>query len=133
MSKRTQEAQKAIASAWEKEKELVSVGKGTRDWTPEQQKDILERGKAYSNDGRAFEGHHMKSVSAFPEYQGNSDNIQFLSREEHSLAHGGSFQNPTNGYYNSISGETSEFNADELIPCKVELSRKVQSVNSQSL
>jgi len=31
-------------------------------WTPEQQRDILEKGKAYTDDGKAFEGHHMKSA-----------------------------------------------------------------------
>ena len=36
MSRRTSEASKAIRKAWEKEKELVAEGKGTRDWTTEQ-------------------------------------------------------------------------------------------------
>ena len=51
MSRRTAEASKAIAVAWENEQKLVQEGKGTRDWTPEQQKDILERGKAYDENG----------------------------------------------------------------------------------
>ena len=47
MSNRTSEASKAVSEAWKHEQELVREGKGTRDWTPEQQRDILERGKAY--------------------------------------------------------------------------------------
>lgn len=62
MSMRTSVANKAIAKAWENERNNVLEGKGTREWTPEQQQDILDRGKAYDENGRAFEGQHMKSV-----------------------------------------------------------------------
>lgn len=79
MSRRTAESQKAIREAWEKEQELVKEGKGTRNWTPEQQKDILEKGKAYDENGKAFEGQHMKSAEQYPEYQRNPGNIQFLT------------------------------------------------------
>ena len=130
MSRRTAEANKAIAVAWEREQQLVNEGKGTRDWTTEQQIDILERGKAYDCDGRALEGHHMKSVALFPEYQGNPDNIQFLSRSEHFEAHGGSFQNSTNGYYNPINGKTIIFTGNNLVPCKIiKLSNPVVDFN----
>ena len=37
------ERNKAIRLAWEREQGLVSEGKGTRDWTEAQQKDILCR------------------------------------------------------------------------------------------
>lgn len=111
MSKRTAESSKAIRRAWVEEQKLVSKGKGTRDWTPEQQKEILELGKAYYhsknsddvNDGKAFEGHHMKSADAYPKYQGDFENIQFLSRPEHQEAHGGDFRNPTNGYFDPVT------------------------------
>ena len=43
MSRRTSEANKAICEAWNAEQQLVHEGKATRDWTPEQQKDILEK------------------------------------------------------------------------------------------
>ena len=33
------ERNKAIRAAWEREQQLVLEGKGTRDWTEEQQKD----------------------------------------------------------------------------------------------
>ena len=121
MSSRTAAAHKAIVAAWEKEQELVRQGKGTRDWTVEQQNDILdpERGKAYDADGRAFDGQHMKSVAKYPEYQGNPDNIQFLSRQEHLEAHKGSWQNPSNWYYDPVTKQFYDFAENELIPCKV--------------
>ena len=126
MSRRTAEANKAIAAAWQAEQQLVREGKGTRDWTPEQQQDILNRGKAYDDDGKAFEGHHMKSVEKYPDYQGNPENIQFLTRSEHCEAHNGKFQNPTNGYFNPATGETQDFGEKSPKPCKsIELSNPV--------
>lgn len=136
MSRRTSEASKAVRIAWLKEQELVSKGKGTRDWTPDQQKEILELGKAYYhsddpndiNDGKAFEGHHMKSAEAFPEYQGDPENIQFLSRSEHQAAHGGDYRNPTNGYFNPVTKNTQDFGQDKYEPCEIiELSEPVIS------
>jgi len=119
MSQRTSEANKAIEEAWEKEFNNVLEGKGTRDWTSEQQNDILEKGRAYDENGKAFEGHHMKSVEAYPEHQGNSENIQFLSREEHKAAHNGNYQNPTNGSYDPGTGETKNF-GKSIEQCKAE-------------
>lgn len=119
MPNRTANANKAIAARWVEEQQLVHEGKGTRDWTPEQQQDIRERGKAYDSDGKAFEGHHMKSVEMHPEYQGDPGNIQFLSRSEHINAHNGSYQNPTNGCFNPFTGETSEFGDNEYKACEV--------------
>ena len=77
MSVRTQKANKAVSDAWKREAELVNQGKGTREWSIQEQNDIIERGKAYDMDGKAYQGHHMKSVALFPEYQQNPDNIQF--------------------------------------------------------
>lgn len=134
MSRRTSEADKAVRAAWILERQLVRVGKGTRDWTPEQQRDILDpsRGKAYDDDGKAFEGHHMKSVESFPEYQGDSENIQFLSRSEHLNAHNGDFQNSTNGFYNPNTMETRNFGSNKYNPCEViELSKPVIRVNDK--
>ncbi len=127
MSRRTSGASKAIRAAWLKEQELVSEGKGTRDWTPEQQKEILELGKAYYhsenpvdvNDGKAFEGHHMKSAEAYPEYQGDPENIQFLSRAEHQAAHGGDYRNPTNGYFDPVTKTTRDFCDNKYEPCEI--------------
>lgn len=88
------ERNKAVREAWIKEQNLVQEGKGTRAWTPEQQKDILEKGKAYDDSGKAIEGQHMKSAEQYPEYQGDPGNIQFLTRAEHLEAHNGNWQNP---------------------------------------
>ena len=118
MSNRTALANKAVELAWTRERERVMNGQGTRDWTQDQQKDIVERGKAYDENGKAFQGHHMKSVEKHSDDQGNPDNIQFVTIKEHLDAHGGNFQNPTNGYYDYITGETIEF-ADEVVPCTV--------------
>lgn len=134
MSRRTFEANKAILAAWEKEQDLVREGKGTRDWTQEQQKDILDRGKAYDDNGRAFEGQHMKSVEKYPEYQGDPNNIQFLTKAEHLEAHHGNWQNPTNWYYDPVSKRFVAFGECELIPCKViKLSNPVITIETPSV
>lgn len=115
------ERNKAIRKAWEREQQLVREGKGTRDWTKEQQQDILDpdKGKAYDDQGRAFEGQHMKSAAEYPEYQGDPDNIQFLTRDEHLEAHKGSWQNPSNWYYDPMTKEFHDFGEDGPIPCKI--------------
>ena len=139
MSRRTSEASKAVRAAWQKEQELVSEGKGTRDWTPEQQKEILEFGKAYyhsedpddANDGKAFEGHHMKSAETYPEYQGDPENIQFLSRPEHLEAHGGDYRNPTNGYFDPVTKIMRDFDDNKYVPCEIiKLTDPIASLNS---
>ena len=115
------ERNKAIRLAWEREQKLVSEGKGTRNWSQDQQKDILDpnKGKAYDENGRAFEGQHMKSAAEYPEYQGDPNNIQFLTREEHLEAHKGSWQNSTNWYYNPETKEFVDFGDNRPIPCEV--------------
>ena len=132
MSKRTAEANKAIRLAWQRERELVQLGKGTRDWTEEQQKDILdpEKGKAYDDNGRAFEGQHMKSVEKYPEYQGEPENIQFLTKEEHLEAHQGSWQNPTNWYYDPISKQFTYFDEESIVACPIiDLSQPIINIS----
>lgn len=119
MSRRTAESNKAILAAWNKEQELVQKGKGTRDWTPEQQQDILEKGKAYDENGIAFQGQHMKSAERYPEYQGAPKNIQFLTRAEHLEAHNGNWKNPTNWYFNPVTKEKFDFGDGPFIPCEI--------------
>ena len=115
------ERNKAIRLAWEREQKLVTEGKGTRDWSEDQQKDILDpnKGKAYDENGRAFEGQHMKSAAEYPDYQGDPDNIQFLTREEHLEAHKGSWQNPTNWYYNPETKEFVDFGENKPTSCEI--------------
>lgn len=121
MSSRTAERNKAVRLAWEREQELVREGKGTRDWTRKQQQDILDpdKGKAYDEDVKAFEGQHMKSVAEYPDYRSNPDNIQFLTKEEHLEAHKSSWKNPTNWYYDPVTKEFTDFGDGDIIPCKI--------------
>lgn len=128
MSRRTSEASKAIRQAWIREQQLVQEGRGTRDWTPEQQQDICNSGKAHDADGKAFEGHHMQNAVSHPEHQGGPENIQFLTHDEHFAAHNYNWQNPTNGYYDYLSGKTLDFGAQKYVPCKIlELSEPIHS------
>ena len=80
MSKRTAEANRAVKEAWERERLLVLEGKGTRNWTEEQQRSIIDLGKAYGDDGKAFEGHHMKSAEKYPKFQGDANSISDQGR-----------------------------------------------------
>ncbi len=115
---------KAIREAWKRERELVLAGKGTRDWNQEQQLEIIELGKVFDDDGIAFEGQHMKSVAAYPEHQGNPDNIQLLSVNEHLAAHKGNWKNPTNWYYDPVTFKFDDFGDADPVACKaIELSQ----------
>lgn len=101
--------QNAVRRAWKEEQSRVSNGQGTRKWSLDEQKELLERGAV-----SGYEGHHMKSVSLYPEYAGDSRNIQFLSEQEHLYgAHNGSYHNLTNGYYDPERQVMNEF-GDEL-------------------
>ena len=90
------ERQAAVRNAWKAEAERVRNGMGTRNWSKDEQAQILSRGSV-----KGYEGHHMVSVSSNRALAGDPKNIQFLNRDEHiNGAHKGSTQNPTNGYYN---------------------------------
>lgn len=107
------ERQRAVRKAWKEERERVSKGYGTRKWTVDEQKEILQRGAV-----RGYQGHHMKSVSRHPEHAGNPQNIQFLNQKEHLYgAHGGSYHNSTDGYYDSETRTMKKFgNRIEELP-----------------
>lgn len=122
--------QNAVRNAWKAEKGRVSEGLGTRDWTLAQQKEILERGAV-----KGYDGHHMKSVSKYPEYAGDPKNIQFLTEVEHfEGAHQGSYHNLTNGYYDPETQTMNEFEGDELREVPVnELSEKYTHSESDEL
>ena len=102
--------QKAVNQAWRQEKELVTkTGRGTRDWMSEEIQELMSTGKV-----KGYEGQHMKSAEAYPDFAGDPNNIQFLKGRkmevnEHLDAHGGSYRNPTNGYYDPNSGNFIEF------------------------
>jgi hypothetical protein len=103
------ERQKAVRNAWREEKERVKTGRGTRDWSLNQQKELVNRGAV-----SGYEGHHMKSVSLYPEYAGDPKNIQFLSEQEHFEAHQCNYHNATNGYYDPKTHTMIEFEGAEL-------------------
>ena len=61
------ERNKAIRLAWEREQGLVSEGKGTRDWTEEQQKDILDPEKTKAiMDSVGTETQKLESIGKNP-------------------------------------------------------------------
>ena len=95
---------KAVANAWKRERILVSKGMGTRNWTKEEQREILAKGKV-----KGYEGHHMKSVDGHNSRAGDYNNIQFLTRKEHLEAHKGDFHNHTNGFFNHETKEMYSF------------------------
>lgn len=111
----TNARQNAVRNAWKEEQARVENGQGTRNWSPVEQKELLETGHV-----TRYEGHHMKSVSLSPEQAGNPDNIQFLSESEHlDGAHRGSYHNTTNGYYDPQTGIMHEFSETGLEPAPV--------------
>lgn len=104
------ERQNAVRHAWKLECERVKLGQGTRTWSKVQQEELMTRGSV-----KGFEGHHMKSVSLYPEYAGDPRNIQFLTEEEHLYgAHQGNYHNLTNGYYDPYNKVMTEFEGEEL-------------------
>ena len=90
---------KGVAKAWERERELVRKGRGTRQWTVKEQKELLRTGRV-----KGYQGHHMKSVAMHPEYAAEPRNIQFLSsrkeNNEHLKAHRDDYRNESDGRYN---------------------------------
>ena len=106
--------QRAVYQAWSKEKEYVQQGKGTRDWSKDQQKEIMETHRV-----SGFEGHHMRSVSAGKSYQekmeiaSDKNNIQMLEKtkenNEHLKAHMGDTKNRTNWYYDPKNDKIHNF------------------------
>lgn len=105
----TAERQKAVRQAWKEEKQRVLEGKGTRQWTNAEKKELISRGSV-----SGYDGHHMKSVSKYPQFAGDSKNIQFLTEKEHLYgAHQGSYHNKTNGYYNPKTKEMNAFRGNQ--------------------
>lgn len=90
---------KGVAKAWKRERELVRKGRGTRQWTVKEQKELLRTGRV-----KGYQGHHMKSVAMHPEYAAEPRNIQFLSsrkeNNENLKAHRDDYRNESDGRYN---------------------------------
>jgi len=129
----TAEARQAF---WDNERDLVREGKGTRDWTIEEQREImnlnkrtgeecLHAGTPLDADGNKYVVHHMRSIKESPYEQGDIDNLQALTRDEHKDAHfDGKYQIETNGYYDPESRKTTHFGAGEPTKPVIELSDK---------
>jgi len=104
-----------INAAWERERQLIMQGQGTRDWTMEEQLVLRDLGRIPS-----YAGHHMKCANAYPEYAADPNNIQFLhytpgkdGLSEHiDGAHQGNTHQPTNGYYDYQTGQMIDFGDD---------------------
>ena len=82
---------RGVQRAWEYERADVEMGgKGSADWTDEQQAEIRETGKV-----RGAEGHHQKNVADHPEQQDDPDNIKFYKDRQTHLdeGHGGDWHN----------------------------------------
>jgi hypothetical protein len=118
---------KGVKEALKREKEYVSEGKGTRDWTSDEQREILSGKQPHDENGIPYQGHHMKSVSGHEVHADKPNNIQWLTREEHLAAHGGNFHNQTNGYYNPESHETELFRRYPKAPDALSLSEPIQT------
>ena len=124
--------QKAVRDAWNREKGLVEQGKGTVDWSVNQQRELLETGRV-----KGYEGQHMKSCCEYPEYASLVDNIQLLTHEEHFEAHnsvaGKGYHSPTNGFYNTTTKKIQSFGNNPPQPPKViELSETYSLKNSNN-
>ena len=96
VSKSTKSARSsAVRKAWKNEYNAVkNTGIGSRDWTPWEKEELLRTGKV-----SGYVGHHMKSVKGYPELAGDPNNIQFLTRKNHFLAHEMNWRNITHGRY----------------------------------
>ena len=96
----------AVNTAWKQEKELVeSTGKGSREWTKMEKKQLLDNGKV-----KGYDGHHMDSVKNNPDKAGDPNNIEFQSRNEHLDAHGGNWKNQTSSEGKSINRQEMKQN-----------------------
>ena len=86
----------AVKKAWKNEVNNVKNGGNgiTRQWSTAEKTELLAKGKV-----KGYVGHHMKSVSGYPELAGSADNIQFLTRAEHFRAHNFNWRTVTHGFF----------------------------------
>lgn len=110
---------KTIVEAWDNERTLIKQGKGTRNWTKDEQKIILDStGKPPLKKelNIQYDGQHMYSKAKYPEYAMKSENIQFLQHDIHiDEAHNGNTRlNQTHGYYDEITGIMFDFKSGKI-------------------
>jgi hypothetical protein len=112
--------QNAMAEAWEREAQRVANGYGIRQWTANEQEELLSTGKV-----RGYSVHHMKNAHNHPEWADKIENFQFLRNphyeilqngateknpdNEHAHAHQANPDGSTNGFYNHETGITHSF------------------------
>lgn len=94
----------AVLAAWDRERELIKEGKGTYNWSKDEQYWILnskDRPPLTEKVGISYEGQHMYSAVDYPQFAGKAENIQFLTFNNHRYgAHNGNTRlNQTHGYY----------------------------------
>jgi len=87
---------RAVAQAWKLEQaDVMAGGNGiSKVWTDLEKSELISNGKV-----AGYVGHHMKSVSEYPQLAGDPTNIQFLLYPDHFKAHGYNWRNPTHGRY----------------------------------
>lgn len=87
---------RAVSQAWKLEQaDVMAGGDGiSRVWTDLEKSELISNGKV-----AGYVGHHMKSVSEYPQLAGDPTNIQFLLYPDHFKAHGYNWRNPTHGRY----------------------------------
>ena len=121
----------AVDDFWTHERELVLQGKGSRNWSIDDQNRILNGLNPTDINGDSFEGQHMYSVSDYPEFAGDYRNIQALTHDEHFKAHGKNWKNTTCGYYDEISNQMFDFTSgwiDSGYPPVIDLTQSADGV-----
>lgn len=83
---------------WAAERKRLKKGqKGTRNWSAQQRKDILNN-KVPKLNGDPIEGHHKYNVIDYPQLADDANNIYPATFMEHFMRwHGGNYQNDTSG------------------------------------
>jgi len=88
-----------VRQMWVEERARLMRGEpGTRDWSPQQRQDILNRKTPLGPDGKPMEGHHMYSAQEYPKLADNPRNMVGTTKNEHvNRWHGGDTRIPTHG------------------------------------
>ena len=74
---------RAVNQVWRHEADTIrSGGSGTRDWTFQESRELLTRGRV-----SGYEVDHIQPVSVRPDLAGSISNLQILSRSEHLRKH----------------------------------------------